>query len=388
MIKRLLKANLIYTSVGPPIEHGMIAIDENNLIVAVGKNLSAQGVTVEYFPAALCPAFINTHCHLELSQLEGKITPHKGLDGFIDELQKSRNHNIERQSMAIEKADEAMRKAGIAAVGDICNHEISFEMKASSKLHYHSFIELFALDPKQAKNVFEKGLLLAERLRALNLPFSIVPHSPYSVSQALLSQILTAKEQNRICMHNQETASENELFQSGSGKLADLFQKFGIKPEFFPLHKKNSLPALIAYFPPEIPLLLVHNTFTSIADLKLAEQIHSKLYWCFCPKANLYIENQLPNFPIFVSEGVKCTLGTDSLASNDSLSIFEEMKVIQKAQSDIPKELLIEWACINGAEFLGVEADLGSLEVGKKAKINCLTEDENGFWKEVKPIAL
>ena len=94
------------------------------------------------------------------------------------------------------------------------------------------------------------------------------------------------------------------------------------------------------------------------------------LYWCFCPKANLYIENQLPNVPIFVKENVKCTIGTDSLASNDSLSIWEEIQTIKRHYSEIPLEKLIQWATQNGAEFLGIEKDYGSFEVGKLGKMN------------------
>jgi len=126
----------------------------------------------------------------------------------------------------------------------------------------------------------------------------------------------------------------------------------------------------LKYLPQESPLLLVHNTFTSKQDIETAEEQHQNLYWCFCPKANLYIENKLPQIDLFFELGVKCTLGTDSLASNNSLSIWEEILSIRKAFPKIPLNTLINWATINGAQFLGIDNQFGSFEVGKKPGVN------------------
>ena len=68
----------------------------------------------------------------------------------------------------------------------------------------------------------------------------------------------------------------------------------------------------------------------------------------------------------------KMTIGTDSLTSNWQLSILDEMKTIAKYQSYIPFETIIRWATLNGAEALGFEKDLGSLEVGKTPGLNLL----------------
>jgi len=59
------------------------------------------------------------------------------------------------------------------------------------------------------------------------------------------------------------------------------------------------------------------------------------------------------------------TIGTDSLTSNWQLSVLEEIKTIKKYKSYVPVETLIEWACKNGAEALGYEDKLGTIEVGK-----------------------
>jgi cytosine/adenosine deaminase-related metal-dependent hydrolase len=118
----------------------------------------------------------------------------------------------------------------------------------------------------------------------------------------------------------------------------------------------------------------VHNTFTKEEDMSEAISNFDKLYWCTCPKANLYIENQLPNYQQFVDAQAKMTIGTDSLASNDTLSILEEMKTIQ---AHVSLELLMEWACKNGAEFLGLDA-LGTFQKGKMPGINYINHIVDG----------
>ena len=101
-------------------------------------------------------------------------------------------------------------------------------------------------------------------------------------------------------------------------------------------------------------ILLIHNTFSKKKDI-------TDNYYCTCPKANRYIENSLPDYSIFNSE--KLCVGTDSLASNNSLSILEELLVIQE-NSNFDMNILLKIACKNGAEALGF-GQLGSFEKGK-----------------------
>ena len=95
-------------------------------------------------------------------------------------------------------------------------------------------------------------------------------------------------------------------------------------------------------------------------------------FWATCPNANLYIENQLPNYQTFLDAGATVTIGTDSLTSNWQLSVLEEMKTISKYQSYVDFETLLKWATLNGAKALGFERTLGSLKVGKTPGINLI----------------
>ena len=112
--------------------------------------------------------------------------------------------------------------------------------------------------------------------------------------------------------------------------------------------------------------LFVHNTLTSEADIKAAHDWSENCYWATCPNANLYIENKLPNYQNFLNQNAKMTIGTDSIMSNWQLSVWEEVKTIKKYQSFVPLKSLLQWATLNGAQSLGYQKQLGSIEVGKQ----------------------
>jgi cytosine/adenosine deaminase-related metal-dependent hydrolase len=128
----------------------------------------------------------------------------------------------------------------------------------------------------------------------------------------------------------------------------------------------------------KVNTLLVHNTFSNKADIDFAQKEHQKLYWCLCPNANLYIENALPNVEVLKEESVKITLGTDSLASNHQLNILSEMQTLQE-HKNVSFEELLKWATLNGAEFLEIESQYGSLEIGKKPGVVLISNAENGI---------
>lgn len=372
----LLKTDFLYANLLAPIKGGMVRITKNGTILEVGQQLDAGDSEVKYYPGALCPGFVNTHCHLELSHLKGKVKEKTELNGFIQELQSIREAENAVVKLAIEEADKEMEQEGILAIGDICNDAATFEFKQKSALFYHSFIELFSFDPEKANDAIAKGLEYKQQAEKLKHSASIVPHSPYSVSSPLFKLIAETENNSPLSIHNQETAAENELFQSASGKMAEMLQKFGFSADLIVAKNKNSIRSYLPMMPKDNPLLLVHNTYSTAADIAFAEKIHPNLFWCFCPNANLYIENKLPHIPDFIKEGVKCTLGTDSLASNHQLSILSEMKTIKKAFPEISTQKLIEWASKNGAAFLGLP-NLGSFEKGKKPGIIWLQEMDN-----------
>ena len=211
------------------------------------------------------------------------------------------------------------------------------------------------------------------------LPVSIVPHAPYSVSAELFQELAeyAGSQDGPLSIHNQETADENAFFEQKTGGFLSLFEFLGQDIGFYQPSGKTSLQTYLPLLSPALKTLLVHNTYTSAADIAYATGIHPNLYWCLCPHANLYIENMLPDVDMLRAAGLRITLGTDSLASNDGLSILSEMNLLQK-RFNVPVEELLKWATFNGAEFLGIEERFGSFENGKQPGINLVdfTEED------------
>jgi aminodeoxyfutalosine deaminase len=384
---RRISADHIFTINSLPIENGIITIDDEGTILSVDEGPGDK--SVEYYKGIICPGFINTHCHLELSHLRGALSEKKGITGFITELMGMRGKFSEKEiETAIEKAEKEMILNGIVAVGDISNTNSTFKQKAKRNLHYHTFIEIYSMDPEKAKEIFMKGIDLEEQLqqfsRANNeLSSSIVPHAPYTMSLPLLNLINdhAFKNKNILTIHNQESEAESELFISGSGQMYETFKKMGINTDLFRKTGENSLRSTLPYLNKAERILLVHNTFTTSEDIKWAASKHSglkttDLFWCTCPNANLFIENRLPDYKLLIENNTKVTVGTDSLASNWSLSIIDEIKTISKYNPHIPLQDLLKWATKNGAEFLG-RNQLGTIEKGKRPGLNLLTDVEN-----------
>ncbi len=374
-----LQANFLHLGDKEMIPNGILVVDHWGEIREIAHQGQYPSEELTVYEGILCPGFVNTHCHLELSFMRGMVPEKTGLLDFISHVIPSREAvTEEEQLLAIAEADQEMYKNGIVAVGDISNTETSFAIKARRRIYYHNFIELLSFSPQNVDKVISEGvLLLVEVPNGFGASFA--PHAPYSVSPELMQEINTynAQRGRRQSIHNQECAAENEFFQKGTGAFAELYQKLGIDISHFTPPQCNSLEFALAQFDKEyqtVPTLLIHNTYTTAEDIEKAEAIHDELYWCFCPNANLYIEDRLPNFQLFRDANVRITVGTDSLASNHQLCILSELKTIQQADPTIPLEELLTWATWNGSNALGTHYEFGRMELGKRPGI-LLIED-------------
>jgi cytosine/adenosine deaminase-related metal-dependent hydrolase len=191
----------------------------------------------------------------------------------------------------------------------------------------------------------------------------------------LLTAISTHTQSDDILtIHNQETVAENEFFEKGTGAFVDFLGAVNLLFDE-PILNQTAIHHALPKLPKKVNTLLVHNTFSSAADIAFATKTHPKLFWCLCPNANLYIENNLPANHLLQHENISLTLGTDSLASNHQLCILSEIQTLQ-AKTNVSFEQALTWATLNGAKFLGIDAQFGSFEAGKKPGIIWLKTQE------------
>lgn len=370
---RKITADWVCPVVSEPIANGVVICDDAGKILAIEHRDKHDDSTLEYHAGTLIPGLVNTHCHLELSHMKGKVNTGTGLIPFITGVVTQRGATQDIIQEAIKIAEQEMLDGGIVALGDISNATDTFAIKAHGRMRYYTFVELFDfLQDANAEKTAEGGIGVWNQLDlARDSARSLVPHAPYSVSPSLFQAINTFNPSGNITVsiHNQETPPENQLFLTKTGGFIDFYGKFGISLEQFEATGSPSIYYAMEHMNPYNRTLFVHNTLTTREDIEAAHAWSQQVYWATCPNANLYIENRLPNYAAFLDTNARLTIGTDSLTSNWQLSVLEEMKTIARLQSYVPFHTLLRWATLNGAEALGFDDSLGSLEPGKRPGI-------------------
>jgi len=366
--------------------------DRTGTVLAIRTGEGARGA--RHYPGVLCPAFINAHCHLELSHLAGLLPRGTGLVPFLRGVVAHRAAFTEAQKREARRAAAAaLHRAGTAAVADIANTPDTAELRAAgAPLHIHTFVECIGFHPAEANARFAAAKAVEAQFAAAPLApgriarQSVVPHAPYSVSEALMRRIGSDGE-GILSIHNEESPAETAWFANGTGPVRDLLAGLGLPLEGHqPTSAPASLPVYGAWLPKHRRLLLVHDTCTTEATARWAIARFPKLHWVLCPGANLYIEGRLPDVPALLRAGADLCLGTDSLASNDGLSILAEAAHLHRAfPNDAPWEALLRWATSSGARALEMDDVIGSFAPGKRPGVLHLTPDFSAVQEWIVP---
>ena len=344
----------------------LVLITQKDGTIEALVGIEDAGEEVQNFEGVLTPGLINAHCHLELSHMKGMIPAHTGLQEFVKQIVALRSVDSIIVEEAIEAAAEEMYQNGIVAVGDICNTLDTLAQKEKHKIAYYSFVELYDLDPTRSYDKMQVGLKIQETFQDNCIRASLVPHAPYSVSFNLWKLLSNHFGAHTITMHNQETSDENEFFEKKSGSFLGMYERTKVSLDFFEATGLSSLQSVLPYFKKAARSILVHNSFSSAADIKAVQKQMPNTFWCLCPNANQYIEQTMPPIELLRTNGANIVIGTDSYASNWSLNILDEIKTIQKYHPSIPLAEMLGWATLNGAKALQMDKSLGSFEKGKK----------------------
>lgn len=375
---RIFTSDYIFPIVAGPIRDGYVMTDDEGYVLKMGaaRELNPPALSVaEYFPGAIVPGFVNTHSHIELSHLKGAFSKGSGMSGFINQINSLRD-SVDKSGRinAIETEMRGLYRQGVSAMADISNCNESFEYKSHSPIYTRTFLEVFGTDPKEADMIVEGALELCREAEEMDLDAAPTPHSCYTMSPELLRAASVAGiKSGYLSYHSQESRQEEDLIRYGTGELAENYKGRGL-----PTPPVTGTSALVYFIdnlkkvmraPIRGHVLLVHNVAIDEESIDYALEWLKSPYFAVCPLSNIFIHNQLPPLELMRRKGLKITVGTDSLSSNDLLSMVAEMKCIQDHFPEIPFDEILKWATRNGAEFLGKEELLGSFEAGKKPGI-------------------
>lgn len=338
------------------LRDGILSFDADGTLTGITTSDAVDSQQqVEFFSGMLVPGFVNAHCHLELSYLHGRIGRGCGFAGFADAIARVRHEATpEQRADAAAYRDARMTHDGVIAAGDICNGPSTFALKQHSRIHYHNFIEGFGLRTTDFSGLYR----IAGEARTAGLAASVTPHATYSLQDAPFRQI--AANGNPLSIHFMESRGEQELFE-GRGLLHERNRRDGVTIDF----AGYGSPAgrILSSVPQDKNILLVHNTF---ATPEIIERLHDRfgkrITWVLCPRSNDFIEGAKPPVESLRQSAGRIAIGTDSLASNDSLSIVDELKMFP----EVPLAERLGWATLGGAEALGIDAWAGSFVPGKR----------------------
>ena len=372
-------ADSVYTLAGQPLRRGFVETGADGTVLRVGQ--CPEGEAVE--PGILCPGFVNAHCHLELSYLKGKFRKGTGMAGFIDQINALRDTSSQEEKVsAIREAMDSLWAQGVSAIADISNCADSFALKASHPLYTRTFLEVFGAEPSECASVMASVRELQAQAHAFGLDAAPTPHSCYTMSPELLSASSAAGlEDGFLSYHSEESDEEEEMMRSGSGPMWDNRIANGIPTP--PVTGTSSLEYFLDRLraaglrePVQGHVLLVHECCLTPEGAAAARAALAQPFLAVCPLSNLFIHNTLPPIDVMKASGIPICVGTDSLSSNDELNLVAELNCLRN-HFGLDWQELLEWACLNGARFLGLEDRLGTLEPGKRSGVVRIQADKS-----------
>jgi aminodeoxyfutalosine deaminase len=369
----IIRARIVVTMDGPTIENGAVAISENQ-IIDVGKfsEVSARHSgkkIVDLGEQALLPGLINAHCHLDYTCLRGKIAPRKSFSDWIRAINAEKARlSCEDYLPSINEGFAEAKRFGTTTIANLTAFpELISQIEAPVRTWW--FAELIDVrSPERANEIVD----LAIEFLNPTPNWGLAPHALFTASRDLYRRCeeVALREKILLTTHLAESREEMEMFRHRSGPLYNFMKRIG-RPlddcgQETPLEKFTgrledaSLPA---------QWIVAHLNELAESDFKLLKQLTGKFHIVHSPRSHDYFGHSRFPFEQLRALGFNICLGTDSLASNESLSLFAEMRAFQRSEPGISPDKLFEMVTINSALALHQEKFLGRIRAGFRADL-------------------
>ena len=361
----------------PPLEDGVVAV-EHGRIAYVGSAAGAPpGDTRQLGDAMLMPGLVNAHTHLELTAFRGFL---ENLDfaRWITRLQAMKKAVFDRDrfldAARLGLADGV--RAGITTYADTCDSGVAFDAMLEAGVRGIMYQEVFGPDPAVAEGSLAELASMVDALRSRQTPLvrvGVSPHAPYSVSDALFASVAryAAEHSLPVAVHIAESEVERILVEQGEGVFAESLRRRGIAVSS---RGRSSIDVLSRAGVLDGKPLLIHCVRVDAADIERIAASESSV--AHCPVSNAKLGHGVAPLAALLKAGIAVGLGSDSMASNDHMDLLAESRAAVLAQGarGVPHDALsagaaLKLATIGGARALGLDADIGSLEVGKAADL-------------------
>jgi len=259
-------------------------------------------------------------------------------------------------------------ESGTTAVGEIVTNPALTPRYHASPLAGRLFFELLGHDPDRFRSQRDRALAACEE-QAGRLAAGLSPHSPYTIGQENLALIREAASSHALplAIHISESREEADFVFDTSGPLAEQFYPFvGWREHLMPPRHCSSTELMDRFGLLSPGTLAIHCVHVTLSDAETLKERGVRVV--LCPRSNERLDVGTAPLHIFKKLGIPLALGTDSLASNDSLSLWDEMRfALDLFRHDLSPAEVFRMVTCGGAAALGVAASSGSLEPGKRA---------------------
>ncbi|MFQ5686204.1 MAG: amidohydrolase family protein [Candidatus Scalindua sp.] len=369
----LLKSKYLLKDPNSVIDDGAVLIDGGKVKFAGSANDINNHEPcriIDLGNSAIVPGFVNTHTHLDLTHLHNFIKYNGDFTDWIRQLVNAKKEWTESEYLSsIRSGIKKSLESGTTTVADITRNGLALEELQKSNIRKTLFYELIDFNPDSAENTIGNFKNMTRKVKHDKLlSIGIFPHAPYTVSEELYRRSKTVSDESgfSIATHISETIDEANFLTRGAGNFASLLRDFDMlkgwkPPGLRPVNYMENIGFL------ENGCILVHCNYLSGEEVDQIEESNSTIV--FCPRSHKYFRHKDHPFYKLGNRDINVALGTDSLASNDSLSILDEMKYIYTQHKTPKPQDILYMGTIAGAIALRLNNKIGKLEEGYDADI-------------------
>ncbi len=390
----IYRADWVLPVAAPVLPDGGVAVAGDS-IVAVGPapRLIAEhpgAAQVDMGRSIIMPGFVNCHSHVEYTSFRGILDDAEFGDWIISLVDVKASLTPEEYGVSARLGAMEAVSSGITTIADTSYGAATLEAAAAIGLRGRLYLEVFGIDDARLDDTMEdveRRLAEAQAKAPGSFDVGLAPHAPYTVSSHLYQRVSRLAQERglKVMSHVAESKDELTYIRSGSGKFAHdyrekmgwermLVQPYGVTPVKY-LQQWNVLHR---------DFLAVHCVNVTREDIRI---LRSKdVAVAHCPKSNAKLGCGIAPLSDLLREGVRVGLGTDSPASSNIMDMFDEMRTmlflhraVERDVAVLDAQKCVRIATLGGAEALGLDAEVGSLEAGKRADLIAVDVSRSHF---------
>ena len=375
----IVRARTVVTMDGPPIENGAVVISGDR-VLDVGKFPEVSGrhageEIVDLGEQALLPGLINAHCHLDYTCLRGKIPPQKSFANWIRAINAEKAKLSEQDYLAsIADGFAEAKRFGTTTIANLTAFP-ELIPQVNPPIRTWWFAELIDVrDPNRTSDLVELAIDAMKRARDSGGGIGLAPHALFTASANLYrrSEEIAQCEKMLLTTHLAEAREEMSMFHDASGPLYEFLKSIGRDMSDcghetpFAWFTKIAGARAGRALPTE--WIVAHLNELAESDFELLETSKRKFHAVHSPRSHDYFAHKRFPFERLRSLGFNVCLGTDSLASNEDLSLFAEMRAFRRGQPTLSPKEVLEMVTVNAALALGKPQLLGRI------RTNCFAD--------------